>query len=295
MAPPKSVQPTPLNDDPDDLFGFDAGLEEIFANLHKSTEDNNNTARDPAFQPVPPAHRSEGLGIDEEITISKKRKPVAKLDDTRLLSDRGIPKLRKIAKKGLKFRGKGHEFSDVALLLRTYQLWLDELYPRAKFADGLAMIEKLGHSKRLQIMRKEWIDEGKARASANEDDAEPSHLSATVNPGLRTTGTEITPTSVPRADTLLRTDPDNPENDGFADQDANRAPHPVTTLESGESGEGPDDDELDALLAQETLAGRGTDHIHSFGSGPMQSLQRHKPPSEDAFEDDEAVMRELGM
>ena len=40
-----------------------------------------------------------------------------------------------------------------------YQLWLDDLYPRAKFADGLAMIEKLGHTKRIQTMRRHWISE----------------------------------------------------------------------------------------------------------------------------------------
>ena len=55
------------------------------------------------------------------------------------------------------------QFSDVARLLNMYQLWLDDLYPRAKFADALAIIEKLGHSKRMQIMRKEWINEGKPR------------------------------------------------------------------------------------------------------------------------------------
>ena len=44
-----------------------------------------------------------------------------------------------------------------------YQLWLDDLYPRAKFADGLALIEKLGHTKRMQTMRREWINEGKPR------------------------------------------------------------------------------------------------------------------------------------
>lgn len=49
----------------------------------------------------------------------------------------------------------------MARLLNAYQLWLDDLYPRAKFADGLAIIEKLGHKKRMQTMRREWINEGK--------------------------------------------------------------------------------------------------------------------------------------
>lgn len=55
------------------------------------------------------------------------------------------------------------QFSDAARLLNFYQLWLDDLFPRAKFADGLAIIEKLGHSKRIQTMRREWIDEEKPR------------------------------------------------------------------------------------------------------------------------------------
>lgn len=49
------------------------------------------------------------LGIDEEIVITKKRLPIPKLDDQRLLSDPGIPRLRKISKERLRFKGKGHE------------------------------------------------------------------------------------------------------------------------------------------------------------------------------------------
>src|SRR5271168_4642598 len=84
----------------------------------------------------------------------------------RLLTQPGIPKLRALARSGqlakkLRLKGKGHEFTDAARLLNYYQLWLDDLYPRAKFADGLQLVEKAGHSKRMQTMRKEWIDEGK--------------------------------------------------------------------------------------------------------------------------------------
>ncbi|KAK5627021.1 hypothetical protein RRF57_002736 [Xylaria bambusicola] len=52
---------------------------------------------------------ASSLGIDEAISISKKpRVPRVKLDETRLLSDDGIPKLRAKAR-NLKFKGKGHE------------------------------------------------------------------------------------------------------------------------------------------------------------------------------------------
>lgn len=56
----------------------------------------------------------------------------------------------------------------MARLLNMYQLWLDALYPRAKFVDGLAIMEKLGHSKRMQLLRRDWINETKVQAKNNE-------------------------------------------------------------------------------------------------------------------------------
>ncbi|KAF1365235.1 Swi3-domain-containing protein [Lizonia empirigonia] len=113
-----------------------------------------------------------GLGIDEEIVVTKKRIPIPRLDDARLRSEPGIPRLRKISKERLRFKGKGHEYGDIARMLNMYQLWLDDLYPRAKFADALAIIEKVGHTKRMQVDRKAWIDEGKPRRSTEQDDDE---------------------------------------------------------------------------------------------------------------------------
>lgn len=49
------------------------------------------------------------LDIDEEIKIVKKRQPIPKLDDNRLLSNLGILKLQRVSKERLKFKGKGHE------------------------------------------------------------------------------------------------------------------------------------------------------------------------------------------
>ncbi len=52
---------------------------------------------------------ASSLGIDEAVSVTKKpRVPRVKLDETRLLSDNGIPKLRSKAR-NLKFKGKGHE------------------------------------------------------------------------------------------------------------------------------------------------------------------------------------------
>jgi replication fork protection complex subunit Csm3/Swi3 len=54
-----------------------------------------------------------GLGIDEEIVVTKKRIPNPKLDDVRLRSERGIPRLRTISKERLRFKGKGHEVHSI--------------------------------------------------------------------------------------------------------------------------------------------------------------------------------------
>lgn len=47
-------------------------------------------------------------------------------------------------------------------------MWLDALYPRAKFADGLTIIEKLGHTKKMQSLRRDWINESKVQVTKNE-------------------------------------------------------------------------------------------------------------------------------
>jgi len=59
------------------------------------------------------------LGIDEEIDLKKKpRAPRVKLDEGRLLSEKGIPKLRKMAPR-LKLKGKGHEVRFADTLVRA--------------------------------------------------------------------------------------------------------------------------------------------------------------------------------
>ena len=176
-----------------------------------------------------------GLGLDEEVKITKKRIPNPKLDDQRLLSEPGIPKLRALARSGriakkLHFKGKGHEFSDVAKLLSYYQLWLDDLFPRAKFADGLMMVEKVGHSKRMALMRKEWIDEGKpgyARDKALRKEQEEHEKSGD--------GEEVA---------AKATDGNTEESDDIFFADSNQPKEQVNDNQ-------PEDDDLDALLAEQ--------------------------------------------
>lgn len=100
-----------------------------------------------------------GIGLDEEIIVAKKPRLTApKFDESLLLDkDKGIPKLQERAKR-LRLKGKGHEFSDVGRMLEMYQLWLNNLYPKARFLDAAAMVERLGHKSRVVVARKGWIE-----------------------------------------------------------------------------------------------------------------------------------------
>ena len=185
------------------------------------------------------------------------------------------------------------QFSDASRLLKFYQLWLDDMFPRAKFSDGLAIIEKLGHSKRLQVMRKQWIEDEKPRGyipgfddASQRDSAFPDADQAVRNNrtddgaaintmafpsnqiDATTEGAELHATSEPPP----RTDPP-----GSMERPS---PSADRELDLGPDEEG---DELDALLNDGTM-GRGLD---------TAKQQEHDPANK---EDDEldALLNEGG-
>ncbi|KAI8627102.1 Swi3-domain-containing protein [Xylariaceae sp. FL1651] len=230
---------------------------------------------------------ASGLGIDEEVSVSKKpRVPRVKLDETRLLSENGIPRLRSKAQK-LKFRGKGHEFSDTARLLSFYQLWLDDLFPKAKFLDALNMVEKAGHKKYLRLKRIEWIDEGKPRSAGLGDDdllfgnsnqpeeRDPAIFPARVAPIFQNKTTE-------RAKTPIGDDPFDDED--LYDATPRRLTNNARGTTSQAAGE-PDEDDLDALMAEEEA--QRTTSTSLFGNG--KTSQARAEPEED---DLDALMAE---
>lgn len=178
----------------------------------------------------------------------------------RLLSAPGLPKIRELARSGkiakrLKFKGKGHEFSDVARLLSYYQLWLDNLYPRAKFADGLQLVEKVGHSRRMQVMRKGWIDEGKPGYVRHTPTTGNDHETQDLYAGDETTAAATEATS-----------------DSLFIADSSKGP----SVPDG--GDLPADDELDALLAEQ--------ETYTAPSKPRSPPSRVNLDSESEGEDD---------
>ncbi|KAI0401708.1 replication fork protection component Swi3-domain-containing protein [Xylaria palmicola] len=243
---------------------------------------------------------ASGLGIDEAVSVTKKpRVPRVKLDEARLLSDNGIPKLRRKARH-LKFKGKGHEFSDGARLLSFYQDWLDDLFPKAKFLDALSMVEKAGHKNQLKLRRIQWIDEGRPRPAGDDGDndaldgpdqteeRDPAIFPARVAPIFQSSAAARTKT--PAAD------------DPFADEDiydasprrpTATAPSIASVFRSGQGAQAqgePDEDTLDALMAEEEAQRSTSTSIFGNGQGAQRTqVQR----SQDDDDDDlDALMAE---
>ncbi|TKA66934.1 hypothetical protein B0A49_07103, partial [Cryomyces minteri] len=298
MALPQAQPHQPTGDELDDPFNYDAAIDDVFKDL----DTTNSSTRDPNDQSRNTASSAAGLGIDEEIKITRKRQPIAKLDEARLLSTAGVPKLRRISKDRLKFRGKGHEFSDVARILNMYQLWLDDLYPRAKFADGLKIIEKLGHSKRMRMMRKQWIDEGKPGATA--EDHTEVQLGSFPNEGLPLDEV-VEHYSHGEADPG-RQGGQQLDIGGIASHEAEivssiasdviAANHEQQAGGTGEKRIDPDEDELDALLAEDTSrndpARNDPETGNLFGTGYTNATHKTRPSGEYDFDDEMEAMME---
>lgn len=97
------------HDELDDLFDYNVTLDDVFRDV--DTNMQAPTAQKATAIPsrTKSSQKVDSLGIDEEVKVQKKRAPIPKLDEDRLLSPAGIPKLRRITKERLRFKGKGHE------------------------------------------------------------------------------------------------------------------------------------------------------------------------------------------
>ena len=163
--------------------------------------------------------------------------------------------------------------------MNTYQLWLDDLYPRAKFADALAIIEKLGHSKRMQTMRKEWIRESKPRETLV---IAEGHTTKAEDQG----GSSRHPfNEIALASRLER--PESIEANRLAGTRVNASEESLFVSEDEEPiyEELPDDD-LDVLLAEDEAEGR---------TGPVLQIRpdQRNQPSYMNFDDDIEAMTAL--
>ena len=187
----------------------------------------------------------------------------------------------------------------MARLLNVYQLWLDDLYPRAKFVDGLAIIEKLGHTKRLQTMRKEWINEGKPRDLAEDwgtGGQKPNGQHPNPASGLSKSPI-ARPSEGPR--TPAATNSVDADDDEIYDATPKKLRETLTANRNQNSEESlflseeeevsyqPPDDELDALLAEDEMK-----ECASTAVTAKQEAQEHTG-REANFDDEMEAMAEM--
>jgi replication fork protection complex subunit Csm3/Swi3 len=156
-------------------------------------------------------------------------------------------------------------------MLNMYQLWLDDLYPRAKFADALSIIERVGHTKRMQVDRKAWIDEGKPRRT-REDDEDDSGAPAA----------EQVPVQQDEEMDRLETGGDSEKTHTATDVQGSQSPV-LETVETTMS-EDPNEDELDALLAESALPQTVTSKVLPLHNAPTQ---------DDPFADEMEAMADM--
>lgn len=144
-----------------------------------------------------------------------------------------------------------------------YQMWLDDLYPRAKFRDGLSLIERVGHTKRLQVMRKTWIQATRPVQTLEEDELAEQERA-----------------EQPLDESTAVSEHQKVDTDTASGVEARRAQE--TAADSG--GLADEVDDLDALMAEEANAA---------GNKTVDG-ERLYQDRDDRFADEEEAMADMG-
>ncbi|KAG9017086.1 hypothetical protein FRB90_001816 [Tulasnella sp. 427] len=115
----------------------------------------------------------EGGTGDKGAAEEKKRKPLPKLDEARLLGDNGFralitqtkkfkvhnPKGKDPKKEKLLPADKDPEYANLSRFIEMTQLWAHRMYPKGQFSDTVERVEKLCHSRRMVTAMSVWKDE----------------------------------------------------------------------------------------------------------------------------------------
>ncbi|KAI6045776.1 replication fork protection component Swi3-domain-containing protein [Pisolithus marmoratus] len=222
----------------------------------------------------------KGKGGDDE--GKKERKRPLYLDEERLIGPSGLPQLIKDIK-GFKPKGKGHEHSDLNRLLQVYQFWTHRMYPKTPFRDTINRVEKLCHSKRMQVRLSVWRDESKGLVNGKNPEPEDHDLidltegdpKATEHDMQEGKSDELLPSRAPSLPPMSS----EPEDDDFdmeavikaeeerlaalrAANDATptSAPKPLPSKDKGDGTDTMDEEAMWAALDDQPLSDRPPDN-----------------------------------
>lgn len=167
------------------------------------------------------------------------------------------------------------------------------------------MVEKAGHKTSMHRQRMEWINEGKPKTSVDDDEdfterapaqAEPTRIAPIFEKSTENAGRPSTPNmdgvggdddlynATPRTKTAARNnggEPDDDELDALIAQEEAEAQSSRQSNGTGSApkpfksifGSGPDDDELEALMAQEEEESRDAERSNGVGSAPKPTTR----------------------
>ncbi|KAI8450855.1 replication fork protection component Swi3-domain-containing protein, partial [Phakopsora pachyrhizi] len=91
------------------------------------------------------------------------RRVAVRLEKERLQDQRyGIPKLINLSKK-FKPSSKGNKKEDCRRILKMYQIWSYDMFPKGSFGESIEQIQKLGHKRVIQNALKSWSEESSAK------------------------------------------------------------------------------------------------------------------------------------
>ncbi|KAJ8517566.1 hypothetical protein ONZ45_g5264 [Pleurotus djamor] len=161
-------------DDADDPFTIKPLVSTVdIAALEREARARPLPTQPRSSQPSSSQVRDEASGEEDKEDKAKDekkpglRKRIPRLDEGRLLGKDGFPALMK-AVKDFKIKGKGHEVQDLDRLFLVYQFWTHQLYPKTQFRDTVERVEKLCHSRRMNVALSVYNDEahGKTRPEA---------------------------------------------------------------------------------------------------------------------------------
>lgn len=196
----------------------------------------------------------DGKG-DKDPTEQKKRKPLPKLDEARLLGDNGFRALVAQTKKFKVHNPKGKdpkkdrpsamdkdpEFANLSRFIEMTQLWAHRMYPKGQFSDTVERVEKLCHSRRMVTAMSVWKDEyihGPRSLRLDEPSSPPAENAEEEDEeaGTYTREVDAEGRSMPR-----------PASRAASSRASSRPPTMPTSASSGASEI--DDTDLDAIMA----------------------------------------------
>ncbi|KAI0322189.1 replication fork protection component Swi3-domain-containing protein [Amylostereum chailletii] len=225
----------------------------------------------------------EGDEGDEVENKKKKRKPLPKLNEERLLGKDGFPQLVKDTKHFMP-KGKGRELEDLDRAMQMYQFWSHRMYPKMRFKETVQRVA-------LSV----WRDEAKGLIHGQKlSDPEDDVIDLTDGEGgaaqkpRGSSSVEGAPTQ-PATVINLDDDDDDDDDEGALSGPASRPPTlPPSSPISGPE-ENYDDMDLDAILEADAAASAA---VRQSSSSTTAFMDAHAPNITD---DDEAMWDAIDM